>query len=81
MAATASQAVLDQRDEPGWFVVIKLLRTKGAQFTAKAFQAACAAGHESMVQLMVNEGLDFTPNLSIYKTALENAIKGEETIL
>lgn len=61
--------------------MVKLLHENGAQFTAKAFQAACAAGHESIVQLMVNEGLDFTPDLSIYKTALEEAIKGEQTKL
>lgn len=76
-AATAAWLNVEVADSRGWCRVVKLLHEHGASTSADGFLTACATGHEAMVRLMLENGFDFTPDDSFYRTAIERTGKGE----
>lgn len=59
-----------KQHESSWCNIVKLMHDKGAKFTLQTFLAVCRTGSESLIKLMFEIGLDFTPDVDCYKQAL-----------
>ena len=79
--ADASFVVPYGQYESAWCRIVKLMHENGARFTPEAFSSMCRQGGLALVKLMLDIGLDFTPDVDYYNTLLEEIVEGERYAL